>query len=564
MSKRSSDDLDNDHTDELPVLLESVMLEDESLPFAAADRVEDTNEHTALYRAAALDDSRGAHTARTEHPAEVADLEKSLAALTERNHELERLLADREALITELRRTIAAEREQAGVASAAERRLATQLAVRDARVAELTAAIEKLQDDAIAQQTEIAGLRSAAETAQREVAALQSELQAIPAPPAPAAASELQELLEANAALRDYIEGRRARWDEIQASQATLQAKIGSLEGTLATAAKRALEAEAFAARESSRAIALRAELVESARRVTVLERELRNDVQDDTAAASGAPTAETAPSKSADVAASPLPNASAPGAGETKDAHAADREQRLLTLDAALAAAPAVETLAQLEGEVEYKRQQIAAQLVELHDRDQRLLEAASELDRLRREMASLRNELDESRATAARLERTVIDKDRALDARDQRITTLQDELKQRLGVIEKLHSIDLSLSKLDVNPSRPAAADPGTDNAAPALLCLTGDAPKRFALTLKTTTVGRGPQCDLQILTHFVSREHARITVSGSAVLIEDLGSRNGVFINSVRIDRHALQHGDLVTIGETQFRFMESMAH
>jgi hypothetical protein len=190
--------------------------------------------------------------------------------------------------------------------------------------------------------------------------------------------------------------------------------------------------------------------------------------------------------------------------------------------------------------------------------------LEAAGELDRLRREATALRNELDESRSTVARLERAVIDKDRALDARDQRITTLQDELKQRLGVIEKLHSIDVSLSKLDVSPARPTAADPGADNAAPALLCLTGDAPKRFALTRKTTTVGRGPQCDLQILTHFVSREHARITVGGGAVLIEDLGSRNGVFINSVRVDRQALQQGDLVTIGETQFRFMESMAH
>jgi pSer/pThr/pTyr-binding forkhead associated (FHA) protein len=44
----------------------------------------------------------------------------------------------------------------------------------------------------------------------------------------------------------------------------------------------------------------------------------------------------------------------------------------------------------------------------------------------------------------------------------------------------------------------------------------------------------------------------------------LIEDLGSRNGVFVNSVRVDRRQLQQGDLVTIGETQFRFVESMAH
>jgi pSer/pThr/pTyr-binding forkhead associated (FHA) protein len=52
--------------------------------------------------------------------------------------------------------------------------------------------------------------------------------------------------------------------------------------------------------------------------------------------------------------------------------------------------------------------------------------------------------------------------------------------------------------------------------------------------------------------------------LTVSNGATLIEDLGSRNGVFVNSVRVDRRHLQQGDLVTIGETQFRFIESMAH
>jgi pSer/pThr/pTyr-binding forkhead associated (FHA) protein len=59
-------------------------------------------------------------------------------------------------------------------------------------------------------------------------------------------------------------------------------------------------------------------------------------------------------------------------------------------------------------------------------------------------------------------------------------------------------------------------------------------------------------------------VSREHARILVSGNTVVVEDLGSTNGIFVNAVRVDRQELRHGDLVTVGETQFRFLESMAH
>jgi hypothetical protein len=419
-------------------------------------------------------------------------------------------------------------------------------------VAELTSAIEKLQDDADTRQSEMAALRSAVDSARREAADLQTKLAAASAAPPPAAASELQQLLEANAELRDYIAGRRAWWDEMEGSQTRLQEKVRALEGDLATAAKRALEAEAFAARESSRAIALRADLVDSARRASELERELR-DRATETAPVSTAPVDAVVPAVSTDAA---------PAVAFTSAVNAGGHEPPSHAVEVALAAP--VETLAQLEGEVEYKRQQVAAQLVELHDRDQRLLAAATELDRARRELSSLRNELDESRSTVARLERAVIDKDRALEARDTRINTLQDELKQRLGVIERLHAIDLSLSKLDAGPTRRVAGEPGADDAAPVLLCLTGDAPKRFPLTRATTSVGRGPQCDLQILTHFVSREHARITMNGGTVLIEDLGSRNGVFVNSVRIDRQALQQGDLITIGETQFRFMESMAH
>jgi hypothetical protein len=183
--------------------------------------------------------------------------------------------------------------------------------------------------------------------------------------------------------------------------------------------------------------------------------------------------------------------------------------------------------------------------------------------VDRLRRDLSTLRNELDESRSAVARLERAVIDKDRALEARDARISTLHSELKQRLGTIEELHAIDFSLIKGEsAAPTRTETS--GDSPAAPALLCLTGEAPKRFALTKKTMTLGRGAQCDLQLLTHFVSREHARLTITDGTVMIEDLGSRNGVYVNAVRVDRHALQQGDLLTIGETQFRFMESMAH
>jgi hypothetical protein len=550
------DDIDDDHTDELPVLLETVVLGDEQPPVFAAPRAEDTSEHTALYQATEQPAAgiSALHAQLAEHAAQTADLEAQLATLASRARDLEQRLAEKDQLIGELKHTVATLREATDDTSAAERRLATQLAIRDARIAEATATTENLQRELGARAAELERLRSTADAARREAAAARSELAARPEPSSPT--QDAQQLLEDNAALRDYIAGRQVWWNDLLEKQATLTTRVTAMEQELAASKKGLAAAEDFAARESQRAVALRAELVDQARLAASLERELKaaRDAAADLSRESPRPatTPEPVPAQATSRAASDASTTAPPPGDEPSDAIGA--------------AAPAVEAIAQLEAEVSYKRQQVAAQLVELRERDQRLQAATADIDRLRRELTAVRNDLDESRSTVTRLERAVIDKDRALEARDARIATLHEELKQRLGAIEKLNAIDFNLPKSEPKvPARPAALETSGDNiSAPALVCLTGEAPKRFALTKKTITVGRGPQCDLQILTHFVSREHARITVMGGAVLIEDLGSRNGVYVNAVRVDRHALQQGDLVTIGETQFRFMESMAH
>ena len=568
MSKRSSDDFDNDSTDELPVLLETVALGDDHDPAFATPANEDTSEHTAMYGAAEQPSAGSSplDAELAEHAQQTAELEARLATVANRAHDLEQRLAEKDQLIGELKHAVATLRESAQDTSAAERRLATQLAIREARNAEAATTVANLEREVAARAAEIDRLRASAEAARREADTLKRELAARPA--ASESTHDLQDLVEDNAALRDYIAGRQQSWNDLQAKQVGLSARAAAMEHELATSKKALAAAEAFAARESKRAVALRAELVDHARLVASLQRELR--ATRDTTAAPPPPTAvkaaeiEETEYRAAIVTRPTYAPPSPPRADAPPPLPRADETPSIA--DAIGMAAPAVETIAQLEAEVGYKRQQVAAQLVELRERDQKLQAAAADLDRMRRELSAMRNELDESRATVARLERAVIDKDRALEARDARIATLHDELKERLGTIEKPNALDVSVAKPDSpGPTRAAAADMIGDNVpGPALLCLTGDAPKRFALIKKAITIGRGPHCDLQILTHFVSREHARITLTNGAVVIEDLGSRNGVYVNAVRVDRHALQQGDLVTIGETQFRFMESMAH
>lgn len=552
MQERSFDDLDSDPTDELPVLLETAVLDEHMEPWLAEPRAEDTAEHTALYSPGVEQDSSEKLAELTERVEQIPALEAQIRTLTDNARDLEQRAAETERRLQELHAKLAEVQRSRDDAAAGERRLATQLAIRDARIAELTATAERLEQEAATGSAELQLLRETTEAARGEAATLRLELEARPA--LDPALPDTQQLREDHAALAAYIAGRRTWWDGLQADNTRLAARVAALEHELGANAKRLTSAEALAERESARAVALRAELVGYARRVDTLERERRGV---DTAAATREPKPEPL---QAQAASSPV---AAAASATVATADVSPPQAPPVLTDAVDSVAPAVEALAQLEGEVEYKRQQVTAQLVELRNREQRLQALTNELEHARRELATLRAELEESRVNAARLERAVIDKDRALETRDARIATLHEELKQRPGAVVTRVATDALPPSEGTAPPRVIARE-ADGMAAPALLCLTGDAPKRFPLTLSTITIGRGPHCDLQIVTHFVSREHARLTLHGSSAFIEDLGSRNGVFVNSVRVDRHPLQQGDLLTIGETQFRFVESMAH
>lgn len=566
MTTRSPDELDDEHTDELPVLRETVVLDDGAEPLLATSLGENTGEHTVVYHAGVDggDDSPRLLAELAARADQIPALEAQIQTLTDATRDLERAVAAKDRQIAELKATVASLRTSLEESAAAERRAAVELTLRDGRLDELKETVERLQAEAAARTSELEQLRSEAGSARAENEALRADLAAKPAPASAPPDADVDGLREENAALAAYIAGRRSWWNELEATHADLAARVATLTSELKARDSRLAAADELAARESQRAVQLRAELVDYARRAEALERELK-------LARAGQPPASqerpVEPAAAAEPHAAEPPgapeHAGAPAPPERTAQEAAAEPSPPVLTDAVGAVAPAVEAVAQLEAEVEYKRQQVAAQLVELRERDQRLHAAASELERVRRDLNALRTELDESRASIARLEKAVIDKDRALEARDARIATLQEELRLRLGTGERRADPPLVADEHSALP-RAAHEQAGDGSSAPALLCLTGDAPKRFVLTKKTITVGRGPQCDLQILTHFVSREHARLISHDGVTVIEDLGSRNGVFVNSVRVERRHLRQGDLVTIGETQFRFVESVAH
>lgn len=63
----------------------------------------------------------------------------------------------------------------------------------------------------------------------------------------------------------------------------------------------------------------------------------------------------------------------------------------------------------------------------------------------------------------------------------------------------------------------------------------------------------IGRAANCQLSLDDPLVSRNHATLTVTTEAVVIADLGSRNGVRVNRDRIEgKRSLSHGDQISIG------------
>ena len=68
----------------------------------------------------------------------------------------------------------------------------------------------------------------------------------------------------------------------------------------------------------------------------------------------------------------------------------------------------------------------------------------------------------------------------------------------------------------------------------------------------------VGRNPGCDIVIGAGYVSGRHARFTLMGQNLFVEDLGSRNGTAVNGQPVsDPAALRPGDVVTVGDVALK-------
>ena len=103
------------------------------------------------------------------------------------------------------------------------------------------------------------------------------------------------------------------------------------------------------------------------------------------------------------------------------------------------------------------------------------------------------------------------------------------------------------------------PGPARPSVETAPAALpaihIELESGETKEFRLD-RDVVIGRGEGCDIVVDDEFASDRHAAVSVEGSTVWLEDLGSTNGTAVAGTRIsERVQVEPGTTITVGRTK---------
>jgi pSer/pThr/pTyr-binding forkhead associated (FHA) protein len=82
-------------------------------------------------------------------------------------------------------------------------------------------------------------------------------------------------------------------------------------------------------------------------------------------------------------------------------------------------------------------------------------------------------------------------------------------------------------------------------------------------FSLEQERLLIGRKPENDIQVDNLAVSGQHAAIITILNDSFLEDLDSTNGTFVNGKLVKKHALKHGDVITIGKHELKYVNDEA-
>jgi hypothetical protein len=136
-------------------------------------------------------------------------------------------------------------------------------------------------------------------------------------------------------------------------------------------------------------------------------------------------------------------------------------------------------------------------------------------------------------------------------------------DRVEARLSSIESAAAVRHQAA---ISGRMPESAndDPGATAVRPvlpryALRGVSGEAFGRTYPVVGATSVGRSAECGLRLDEPGMSRMHARLMPTDDGLLVEDLGSTNGCFVNGKRVLRGDVRVGDEVGFDTLRFRLV-----
>lgn len=143
---------------------------------------------------------------------------------------------------------------------------------------------------------------------------------------------------------------------------------------------------------------------------------------------------------------------------------------------------------------------------------------------------------------------------------------TVAFDQVQARLASMESVPAAALHHVGPSASPAHSANDDPGVTAIRPVLpkYVLRGVSGVVFGRNiplLATTSIGRAPECILQIDEPGLSRLHARAIPTDDGVQLEDQGSTNGTYINGKRVVRGVARAGDEIGFDTVRFRLTAS---
>lgn len=83
--------------------------------------------------------------------------------------------------------------------------------------------------------------------------------------------------------------------------------------------------------------------------------------------------------------------------------------------------------------------------------------------------------------------------------------------------------------------------------------------DLGKKYNVDSKSVVIGRSSATDIQVDQESVSRNHCKLINTGQTIMLRDLGSTNGTYVNDELVDEYVLRDGDFIKVGRCIFKFL-----